>query len=328
MSKANASQSKALQPVAMHYPWQLQQWQQLGLLIEQQRLPHAMILTGTKYIGKYQFALSLAQRLLCETPMGGYACGHCKSCQLVTAGSHPDFVKVEPEEQGKAIRIDAIRELGDFLAKTSQFDGWKVCIISPAEAMNVNAANALLKNLEEPGPRTLLLLVCHEVARVAATIKSRCRMVKFPKPATSEVRSWLSQVAGERDDIDQLLGYADGSPLMCLQLLETDLLECRSQFDAMIDDLTAQRTTALKVAESIKNNDSQMMVDWLYTRLATVIRTGQQGKQEVSQRLAFRYMDRLSQAKRQIQSTANPNLQLLWEELLLNWQQLFSIKPY
>lgn len=313
----------AVQTMAMHYPWQASQWQQLDLQIEQQRLPHALLLSGPKYIGKHQFSVALAQRVLCESPMGGYACGHCKPCLLLSSGSHPDLMTLAPEEEGKAIRIDAVRQLGEFISKTSQQGGWKVAIICPAEAMNINAANALLKNLEEPGSRTLLLLVCHEPARLTATVRSRCRKVLFPMPALSQVRPWLSKVAGERENIEELLDYAGGGPLLTLQFLETDLLERRRKFEVLIDDLSTQRVSALKAAESCQENDSLMMVDWLYQRLASMVRSGQR---ELSQRLVFRYMDRLIQAKRQMQSSANPNLLLLWEELLLNWQQLFSRK--
>lgn len=311
----------ALQTVAMHYPWQKDQWQQLELLVEQQRLPHALILAGPKHIGKHQFALSLAQRLLCRDPLGGYPCGHCKSCNLIAADSHPDMVKIEPEDQGKAIRIDLIRELGNFIAKTSQQGGWKVAIIHPAESMNINAANALLKNLEEPGADTLLLLVSHEPSRLSATIRSRCRVVKFPVPLASVVRPWLSQVAGAKDDMERLLNYANGCPLLALQLLETDLLDRRQKFEGLINDLAAQRISALSVAEACQENDPQVALDWLYSALVSEVKSGQS---DVSQRLIFRYMDRLTRAKRLVQSTANPNLLLLWEELLLNWQQLFS----
>lgn len=325
MSKAGMSKP-AQQAVAMHYPWQKTQWQQLSLQIEQKRLPHALSLVGSRHIGKHQFALSLAQSLLCIEPVGGYACGQCKSCHLVSSGNHPDMVKIEPEEQGKAIRIDSIRELGDFVAKTSQQGGWKVAIIHPAESMNINAANALLKNLEEPGPRTLLLLVSHEPTRLSATIRSRCRMIKFPVPSASEVRPWLAQIAGQQEDIEELLQYANGRPLLALQLLETDLLERRRKFEGLIKDLSAQRISALSVAETCQENDPQVALDWLYSLLAEEAKGSRSGQNNISQRLIFRYMDRLTQAKRLAQSTANPNLLLLWEELLLNWQQLFSTR--
>jgi DNA polymerase-3 subunit delta' len=325
MSKADMSKA-VHQPVTMYYPWQKTQWQQLSLQIEQKRLPHALNLVGSRHIGKHQFALSLAQSILCLEPVGRYACGQCKSCYLVSSGNHPDLFKIEPEEQGKTIRIDRIRELGDFVAKTSQQGGWKVAIIHPAESMNINAANALLKNLEEPAAQTLLLLVSHEPARLSATIRSRCRMVKFPVPAASEVLPWLAQVAGQQEDMKELLQYANGRPLLALQLLETDLLERRRKFEGLIMDLAAQRVSALNVAEACQANDPEVALDWLYSLLVAEAKDSYSGSNNISQRLLFRYMDRLVQAKRLTQSTANPNLLLLWEELLLNWQQLFATR--
>lgn len=318
--------SEQLTPAtAMHYPWQEAQWTSLIAQVEQQRIPHALILGGPKHTGKYQFALTLAQRMLCESPVGGYACGSCKQCHLVTANNHPDLLKVLPEDEGKAIRIDSVRALGEFASKTSQQGGWKVAIIYPAESMNQNSSNALLKNLEEPGPNTLLLLVCHEPARLSATVKSRCRMVKFPVPTITQSRPWLSQVAGQDQDIEQLLDFSEGRPLLALQLIETDLLERRRELECMLDDLAAHRTTPLLVAEKLVAkkpvaNDPVVTIDWLYSRVSSDIRSDQG---DISSRLMFRYLDRLIQAKKLLQSSANPNVQLLWEELLLNWQLLF-----
>tara|TARA_R110000868_G_scaffold204970_2_gene453280 strand:- start:331 stop:801 length:471 start_codon:yes stop_codon:yes gene_type:complete len=151
-------------------------------------------------------------------------------------------------------------------------------------------------------------------------------MIKFPVPSASEVRPWLAQIAGQQEDIEELLQYANGRPLLALQLLETDLLERRRKFEGLIKDLSAQRISALSVAETCQENDPQVALDWLYSLLAEEAKGSRSGQNNISQRLIFRYMDRLTQAKRLAQSTANPNLLLLWEELLLNWQQLFSTR--
>lgn len=311
--------TSATTPV-MHYPWQAPQWQQLSSQIDRERLPHALLLTGPSYTGKRQFALTLAQKLLCESPLSGYACGSCKQCQLLKAGSHPDLLVVEPEDEGKAIRVDNVRQLGEFFNKTAQQGGWKISIIAPAEAMNLNSANALLKNLEEPNPNTLLLLVTHEPSRLLPTIRSRCRVMKFPVPPINEVRPWLSQVVAQDQNTEQLLAFSDGKPLLALKLVENDWLDQRRTLDSMLDDLVTHKTTPLLAAEKCQTYDTQIAVDWLYARVAADIR----GEGGVSPRLMFRYLDRVTEAKKLIQSGSNPNVQLLWEELLINWQLLHS----
>ena len=126
-------------------PWQETLWDTLNTSIEQERLPHAILISGPSGIGKVRLAKALAQHLLCSAEMTKYACGSCKGCQLLAAGSHADITYLEPEEPGKPIKIDPVRALCESLSKTAQQGGWKVAIIAPAEAMNINAANALLE---------------------------------------------------------------------------------------------------------------------------------------------------------------------------------------
>ena len=307
----------------MHFPWQKSQWEKLNSDIEKDQLPHAVSLVGPSYVGKYQFAISFAQRLLCLSSLNNHACGQCKSCKLIFAENHPDLRRLEPDNKSKILGVDSIRELGEFFAKTSQQGGWKVVIVNPAESMNLNAANALLKNLEEPRERTLILLICHQPSRLLATIKSRCRLVRFPTPALLEVRLWLSKKLAPREDMDELIQYAGGSPLLAIRLAETDLLESRRKFDRLLDDLAVHKISAISVAEAYKENDPYMALDWLYYKLVFEIKSG---AKITSPLLSFRYMDKLVQSKKLLQSPANLNLLLILEELLINWQQLFTKK--
>ena len=139
-------------------PWQLEAWARLGQQVDEDRLPHALLVTGPAGIGKEHFARSVSARLLCGSPVSGTACGNCKSCTLLSAGSHPDLLDVQCEEGSRVIKIDQVRELIDFAGKTPAIGGRKVVLLGPAEAMNINAANALLKCLEEPSASTTLLL--------------------------------------------------------------------------------------------------------------------------------------------------------------------------
>src|SRR5687768_12580266 len=133
-------------------PWHSAHFSHLIALRDQGRLGHAYLLEGPRGLGKRAFALYLARALLCQRPQAGHPCGTCQSCLLLAAGTYPDLWQVEPEEDKRAIRIEQLRDTVDFMSRTAGPGSRKVIIISPAEAMNVNAANALLKALEEPSP--------------------------------------------------------------------------------------------------------------------------------------------------------------------------------
>jgi len=135
-------------------PWQAELWRQLAGRTQH---AHAYLLHGPGGIGKRQLAEQLMALLLCQRPVDATACGECKACQLLAAHTHPDHYILEPEEVDKAIRVDQVRDLVGFVTQTAQLGGRKVILLEPAEAMNLNAANALLKSLEEPSGDTVLL---------------------------------------------------------------------------------------------------------------------------------------------------------------------------
>jgi DNA polymerase-3 subunit delta' len=199
-------------------------------LANRTRWPHALLLSGTRGIGKRATALHLAQALLCETPhAGGGACGHCAGCRYVAAGQHPDLRVLEPfvlDDEGEVkpvddIAVDRIRDVRSFLELTSHRGGSKVAVIVPAERMNVAAANALLKTLEEPSPATYLLLVSHQPGRLPATVVSRCQRIPIPVPDQGDALRWL-QAQGVADAA-AVLAQAGGAPLAALDLAEPTL---------------------------------------------------------------------------------------------------------
>ncbi len=316
--------------LALPYPWQQSEWQRVLQLQAQQKLPHALMLGGQKGLGKAHFAAAVAHYLLCLAPQSGLACENCRNCRLNQAQTHPDIHWVSPEETGKAIKVDQIRHLAEFVSKTSQQGGLKVAVIAPAEAMNVNAANALLKSLEEPSGDTLLLLVSHAPSAVLATIRSRCQQLNFAVPDRQQTLPWLKKLVGNAD-ADALLDFAGNAPLVALALLEGDALEQRS---TMLNDLQALaegRDSALGVARRWMAFEPITVVEWVLIWLYSGARVWVTGAanvelgavfQHLHIPLVYRYIDKVMQLKRQLLSRANPNKQLLLEELLMDWSAL------
>lgn len=323
------------------YPWQLGEWQQLTQLLAAGKLPHALMFAGSKGIGKRHLAESLAQVVLCSSPLDGRACGECRGCELNKSKTHPDLLWVEPEEAGKAIKVDQVRELTDTLSKTAQQAGYKVVIIDPAEAMNTNAANALLKSLEEPASKTLLILIAHSPSAVLPTIRSRCQLRALPKPRQEQVLHWLSPLlVGRNIEADDLLLAARGAPLAALSLLEGDALEQQEEQLQQWVRLSLGQISAIDLAASWHTGDAIGLMEWFLGVLHSIARWRggiadtrvQQWPVEFRDRLQqisvlylHRYLEKVLQSKKQLLSGSNPNKQLLWEELLLDWGAVLRV---
>lgn len=323
------------------YPWHLPQWQSLGNLLEQQKLPHALMLVGPRDIGKGQLARALAYRVLCESPANGLACGRCRGCELNKAGTHPDLSMLVPEEGSRAIKVDQVREVTQFLSKTAQQGGYKLVIVEPVEAMNTNSANALLKSLEEPSGKTLLILVCHNSGAVLPTIRSRCQIMLLPMPAKESIVEWLSPLLpAQSPGINDLLVQAGGAPLAALALLEGDQLLKRERRLQDWIKLSLGQISAIEIAADWQDEEGSLIVEWLLSWLLAISRW-QMGARDglvsktpeewrvvielISPKLLHRYIEKVLLTKRQLLSGANPNKQLLLEELLFDWVALIRL---
>ena len=190
------------------------------------RLAHAFLLSGQTGTGKQGLAMEMAAALLClENSLP--ACGSCRSCQLLLSGAHPDFriLSFELNKSGKLrteIVIDQVRQLISFLQLTTTISEKKVALVQPAEAMNRNAANALLKTLEEPPGDAVIILLSNDPSRLAVTIRSRCQKLQVRSPDTDTVLAWLleEEACGEVEAISALKAAA-GSPFRARDLLST-----------------------------------------------------------------------------------------------------------
>lgn len=320
-------------------PWHLPVWQSLTT---RDRQPHAFLFGGPAGIGKRRFAEAFADWLLCLKPRPGAACGECRSCQLRLAGSHPDRLLIEPEEEGKAIRIDAVRQLADFMAQTAQQGGRKVVMLHPAEAMNLNAANALLKSLEEPTAETYLLLITDQPSRLLPTIRSRCQVLSLTAPGHAEARSWLAAQLPELDtgQHDALLLMAGGAPLRALQLQTMDAAALRRQVVEGVKSLLKREESASRLAETWTAVPLELLADWFCDWTLDLLRlktgaverplNGDMDKvlpymaRHVTMPALMEWQDWLLQHRGMILGKANLNRVMLIETLLIQWKQLME----
>lgn len=233
------------------FPWQETQWQELMSRLQQERLPHALLLTGPAGIGLTHFSNCLSAKLLCQrTVANDFACGECKPCILFQAGTNPDAIRLEAEEKGKQIKIDQIRSLIEKIYLSSQGGGYKVVVIDPADSMNRNAANSLLKTLEEPPEDSLIILVSHQPSSLPVTIRSRCQRLNLPRADDAVALSWLTQtIQTESAKLDELLVIAQGAPLKVIELLDTDILSNQQTLLQDLIELDKNKADPIKLAE-------------------------------------------------------------------------------
>lgn len=333
----------------MLYPWHQTLWQTLRAQGERQH--HALLLTGEPGIGKLAFARHLAQSLLCESPDAAIKpCGSCDACRWYASGNHPDFRELAPaseseddEDDAKAkkkasawITVDQVRELNDFVHLTAHRGGGRVTIVQPAEALNLAAANALLKTLEEPPPGAMFIVVSHQWRRLLPTIRSRCRRVPMPVPASEAALAWLAEQG--LDDAPAQLAEAGGAPLAALERADATVLAARRAFLAEL--ASPKQLDPLALAERLDKQKTEVarICDWLARWVYDLARLGLAGSvryyPDETPRLAalaksldpvklMRYHDELLEAKK---LASHPlNARLVFEQLLFAYQQ--AIRP-
>ncbi|HED14655.1 MAG TPA: hypothetical protein ENI62_13555 [Gammaproteobacteria bacterium] len=327
------------------HPWNEPQWQ--SLVRSHHDLPQAMLFSGLLGLGKNTLALALSMALLCQKSEQGQACQCCRSCHLFLAGTHPDFhvlsagekaslpeltqgyrKRYEQDETKSAkvkmqIPVLRIHQLTDALFSSAHTSECKVAIISPAERMNLFAANALLKFLEEPVGPTYLLLVSHQPEQLPATIRSRCTPIPFRAPCIAQVMNWLQQqLPGlSQEVLKSLFVRAGQSPLTAVALAgqQQQATECAED----ISRLCKQQITAAEISEKWQRKKSVIEnLQHLQRLLAQAIRNGSTGQvnsgnPQLPMKLTsmFEGYDRTSRAIRDGQSGLD--VRLLIEDILL-----------
>lgn len=296
----------------------------------QSRLPHALLITGQAGLGKFWLAETLAKALLCETQN---ACGECKGCQLLSAGSHPDYRVITLEEDSQQIKIEQIRSVINWVNQTSQMNGAKVSIISPAHKMNRNSANALLKVMEEPPAGTHLILVSDDPALLLPTIRSRAQQILVSVPSPDVSLAWLESEGELGQDWPTLLSVSGGSPLLALEQAANDSLKTRQIYASLWSDLWNKRKDIVELAASAQKLELTEVLLMALALLSDVARFQATGNKnslnnkdveksilELSSRLSKQqvlfYLSRIEKSYRLAKGTQNPNATLLLESLM------------
>jgi DNA polymerase-3 subunit delta' len=235
--------------------------ERLAALQAQGRLPHGLLLAGSRGAGQAELAVWLAARLLCRAPAAG-ACGRCADCRLFLAGNHPDFRWISVLPDKKEISIEQMRALSEALALRSYRGGAKVAVIAPIELMNAKSFNALLKTLEEPASETYLLLAASRVDRVPKTIMSRCMRLGLPLPAGEEALAWLNRQQA-RPDWPALLTLAGGAPFLAAEHADAGLGGLDSEMQRAIDAALAGRLDFVAFADACAKDSPAARLAWL-----------------------------------------------------------------
>lgn len=325
-------------PIQVPCPWHQEEMQRLMEQHAQRRLPHALLLSGAAGTGKQRLAQSLAQTLLCQRPVGELACGQCDACHLSAAGTHPDLHTLGPEGDSRAIKIDQVRRLMDFCARTAHYDGARLALIAPAEALNRNAQNALLKTLEEPGEGLVLILVSHQPSLLLPTVRSRCQRRHLPLPELASALRWLSPQVGE-GQAPALLAAARGAPLRAAALQEAEWFTARDRLVGQLLAVAQGRASPSQAAQVLAAFEPRIMAEVIYVWLARAARLAALGEGDqagageghdplVEPALAqlaravpagrlLRVAQRVMEGRRRLLAGANPNKELLMEDWLL-----------
>jgi DNA polymerase-3 subunit delta' len=253
------------------------------------------------------------------------------------SATHPDYVAIEPEEPGKAIKIDTIREFVQKESLTSQLGGYKVIIIEPADALNVAAANSLLKTLEEPITNTVMILVSDQPGKLPATIRSRCSLFKFARPEQGVALDWLATAIEADADASLLLSLANGAPLKAVSLSDNSLLAEREQMLGEVAALLRRQADPVVIAARWDKLSLGRIIEWFTGWVIDMIRIQVNNKNaviinadqiallrdlgsRVQSKQLHLMLEQLYQARRTLGGQLNT--QMLLEGLLLKWSTI------
>lgn len=319
------------------YPWLNAPYRQILARYQQARGHHALLLHSQPGNGEASLCYALSRWLMCRQPDGIKSCGVCYSCRLMMAGNHPDFYQPEPEKGRQSLGVDAIRAIIDSVYGRARQGGVKVVWLPHAELLTEQAANALLKTLEEPPEDTYFLLGCQTPSRLLPTLRSRCLYWPLPAPDEALGLRWLHQ-AGYEDPLSArtALRLCANAPLAAEALLQPTRWQERLTLCAALQEAHASGDF-LALLPALNRDKDDEPLHWLLSLLTDALKW-QQGAQaflvntdrtELVAALAARWPAVVLHAQwrqwlqclRQWQEISGVNRELLLTHHLLNWEQ-------
>jgi DNA polymerase-3 subunit delta' len=270
------------------------------------RMHHAWLITGPEGIGKATLAFRFARRLLAGLPAEDSLAldpSH-PTFRRVVAGSHADLKTIERERNEKTgrmktqIAVENVREINGFMSLTPAEGGWRVVVVDGAEDMNQSSSNALLKILEEPPPRAILLLVCSAPGRLLPTIRSRCRRLRLTAVPDAAMHQLLAAYLPDlsTEERGRLVTIAEGSPGRAMALAEDEGLAISAVVDTLLADLptvTAARGYEIADALGRSENGFSTFMDLMRAGIAAAVRESVRGRADPDQErlVALRPLD-------------------------------------
>ncbi|MFT4020710.1 MAG: AAA family ATPase [Acinetobacter sp.] len=332
----NATESETAVISEAVYPWQKEVWEMLTTRFPS--IGHGLLLYGKSGCGKQAFAQHFLAWVLCANRHPEGACGQCGSCQWLKSDTHPNYVHISTDEDNKKsnaqIKIEKIRELLPFVQQT--VDGWRIVLIQPADALNTASANALLKTLEEPGDRVLILLITEHFLKLPATIRSRLQRFALDRISFPDAAQYVQQRLPDVDEsyIQLLLNLANGMPLQALKLNQQNWLQKRHEFLVDWQDLVIQKRLpihyASKWTKQLSYADFEQLIEYLLSdliayKLGQPIKNNDLGLSSIAAyydlKSLFQIYDNLQQSK--IMLEQNVQAQLILDQLFV---QLMNVE--
>lgn len=260
------------------YPWHQSTWERFIRAREINQLPHAILLSGEEGIAKLALAVRMAKSLICKNTQisPADACQQCQSCKTYESGANPDFIQVQLLEDKQQIGVDQIRELSEFLHYSRSYNTYRVVILHPVERMNLNAANSLLKSLEEPSANTVIILVTAKLSQLLPTIRSRCQQFNVTTPSKDESTHYLQQYQTLQDqdkliDIETLLEIAGNKPLKAININPEDI-DDRNKYFQDLSAVIHHQIPITEMAKKWEKYDFERLLNWQIVLLQKTIK--------------------------------------------------------